>query len=149
MIAALRAAIAWRGHGVNQGEHDASGTGDHRCRGCTQRTGHRRGVGARSVEHAGGRAYRRIALEKAINHISPTVNAATCSAGVSLTAAITLLDGTGLYKGIGGTLKDTEFVGFISPRYTSGKDKGQCNLNTQPTAQLGLVVATGSVSFGG
>lgn len=87
------------------------------------------------------------ALEKAINKLSPNVNSATCSAGISLTVPITVFDGKGLYKGISGTLKDTEFVGFISPRYTSGKNKGQCNLNTQPAAQLGLVVATGTVSF--
>jgi hypothetical protein len=87
------------------------------------------------------------ALEKAVNSLSPNVNKATCSAGFSLTVSISLFDGTGLYKGISGTLKDVEFLGFISPRYTSGKNKGQCDLDVAPTAQLGLVVATGTVSF--
>jgi hypothetical protein len=87
------------------------------------------------------------ALVKALHGASPNINKTTCSAGFSITVSDSLLDGSGLYKGIGGALKVTEFVGFVSPRYASGKNKGQCNLSTQPASQLGVIVATGSVHF--
>jgi hypothetical protein len=87
------------------------------------------------------------ALEKAISNVNPKIDKTTCSAGLSVRASVQLFDGAGLYKGISGTLQVTEFIGFISPRYSSGKNAGQCNLDVAPTSQLDLTIATGSVSF--
>jgi hypothetical protein len=95
----------------------------------------------------GGFVVDKTALEKAITNVNPKINKATCSAGLSVRAPVQLAGGTGLYKGISGTLQVTEFVGFISPRYSSGKNAGQCNLGVAPTSQLDVTIATGSVSF--
>jgi hypothetical protein len=67
---------------------------------------------------------------------------------VSVTAPVTLLDGTGLYKGISGTLNATESIGFIVSRYPSGSGKsaGRCD-RYKPTAQLGTIEASGTVKF--
>jgi hypothetical protein len=90
------------------------------------------------------------ALKAKANSASPAFNKATCSATISVTAPITLLDGTGLYAGISGTLHASEQAGFIGPRNTSGKNKGQCNLSNsaQPVGLLILVHGTGKVQFG-
>jgi hypothetical protein len=63
---------------------------------------------------------------------------------------VTLLDGTGLYAGITGTLKLTITEAFILPVYASGKNKGQCNesQNAQPVADYGSIIGSGTVSFG-
>jgi len=88
-------------------------------------------------------------LNAKANNAQPTVNKATCSAVISVTAPVTLFNGTGLYTGIAGTVNITETYAFILPQYTSGKDKGQCNEgnNTQPIGQYGSIVGTGTVSF--
>lgn len=78
------------------------------------------------------------------------INKATCSMAASVSAPVTLLDGTGLYAGVTGTLNVTISVAFILPLFTSGKDKGQCNesQNAQPVAAYSSIIGTGSVSFG-
>ena len=86
------------------------------------------------------------AINKKVNAANPTLNTATCSAEISETAPVSLLDGTGLYKGISGSVTLTETLAFIGGRYTSGKHKGQCNENVT-VAQMGTVYGTGSVSF--
>lgn len=77
------------------------------------------------------------------------IDKATCSMEASASAPVTLLDGTGLYKGITGTLNVTITEAFILPVYTSGKNKGQCNesQNAQPVADYGSIVGSGTVSF--
>ena len=84
-------------------------------------------------------------LQSVIDSVSPEVNTTTCSSAFSVTKPVTVTGGTGLYKGITGTLKATEFVAFVSPHSSNGK----CNLNANPTALSGLIVITGTVSFGG
>lgn len=76
-------------------------------------------------------------------------NPATCSVGVSFSGPGTLLDGTGLYQNISGTVHFTISVGLIFPRIASGAHKGQCNLSNsaRPTASLQLVVGSGTVKF--
>jgi hypothetical protein len=83
------------------------------------------------------------------NNVSPKVDAATCSAALSVSAPVPVVGGTGLYKGVSGTVNLTESFGFIGPTYTSGPKKGQCNMsNSAPTvAQKGNVQGTGTVSF--
>ena len=90
------------------------------------------------------------ALKAASNNASPRFNTATCSATISVIAPITLLDGTGLYAGITGTVRASETAGFIGPRITSGAKKGQCNMDNsaQPVGLLILVTGTGTVHFG-
>jgi hypothetical protein len=89
------------------------------------------------------------ALDAKSNTAQPAFNIATCSAALSVTAPITLFGGTGLYAGIAGTVNTTLDVGFIGPRLTSGKDKGQCNNSNsaQPLSQYTVVTGTGTVSF--
>jgi hypothetical protein len=87
---------------------------------------------------------------KAINNASPTVNSTTtCSYVVTATASAAVSNGTGAYKGISGTVEITETFAAISPRLTSGKDKGQCNESNSanPVAQWGSVTGIGTVSF--
>src|SRR5580693_6300315 len=48
------------------------------------------------------------ALNQAANNVQPTVNTTTCSATGTGSGSVTLMDGTGLYAGISGTLNITE-----------------------------------------
>ena len=90
------------------------------------------------------------ALDAKTNKASPIFNQATCSAALSATGPVTLLDGTGLYKGITGTVSVNISIGFLLPRYTSGKHKGQCNTgnNANPVAVSEQIHGTGTVQFG-
>ena len=90
-----------------------------------------------------------VALNIRLAKLNPPVNKTTCSAEGSGTGSVTLLDGTGLYKGISGTLNVTVTFAAIAPRLTSGKNKGQCNLSNsaQPVDQDGWITGTGTVKF--
>jgi hypothetical protein len=89
------------------------------------------------------------AVTKKANTATPTVDAATCSGYISVSAAAPIVSGTGLYAGIHGTVKITESVGFIGSTYKSGPKKGQCNMsNSAPTvAEMAAVYGSGTVSF--
>ena len=82
-------------------------------------------------------------------NVSPKIDAATCSAAISVSAPVSVVGGTGLYKGVHGTIHLTESFGFIGSTYKSGAKKGQCNMsNSAPNvAQVGNVHGTGTVSF--
>jgi hypothetical protein len=90
-----------------------------------------------------------VALNRKLAKLNPPVNKTTCSAEGSETGSVTVLDGTGLYKGINGTLDVTVTFAAIAPRYTSGKNKGRCNLSNsvQPVDQNGWIAGTGTVKF--
>ena len=81
---------------------------------------------------------------------TPTVNSTTCSYSHSQTARETVLDGTGLYAGISGTLNITVSYARVDTPYTSGGHKGQCDLNLSavPYSQFDAGIGTGTVSFG-
>lgn len=83
------------------------------------------------------------------NSASPKVDAATCSAALSVSAPVSVVGGTGLYKGVSGTVKLTESFGYIGATYATGPKKGRCNMsNSAPTvAEVGNVHGTGTVSF--
>jgi hypothetical protein len=83
------------------------------------------------------------------NNANPTVDAATCSGAVSVSAPAPIIGGTGLYAGIHGTVKITESSGFIGSTYKSGPQKGRCNMsNSAPTvAEMAAVYGNGTVSF--
>jgi hypothetical protein len=89
-------------------------------------------------------------LQTASNNLQPTANAMTCSASASVTEPVTVFNGTGLYKGITGTVNVTETFGFIGPDYATGAKKGQCNMSAgaQPIAQQLSITGTGTVHFG-
>jgi len=84
------------------------------------------------------------------NNLQPTVYAATCSATGTVSGPVTLFNGTGLYKGISGTVNITATFGFLGPLFKSGKNKGQCNFsnNAQPISQYTSITGLGTVSFG-
>jgi hypothetical protein len=90
-------------------------------------------------------------LDANINHAfgSAVVNSATCSLTVVASGTLPVVNGTGLYKGISGSVRITLSLGLTLPRYASGAHAGQCNQSNaaQPTASLQLVEGTGSVSF--
>jgi hypothetical protein len=88
-------------------------------------------------------------LQAAGNNATPSYDKSTCSFSFSASAPVTFADGTGLYKGISGTVMITESYGGIGSRYTSGAKKGLCNTsnNAPLAAQLGTVEGTGTVKF--
>ena len=83
------------------------------------------------------------------NSASPKIDAATCSAAISVSAPVSVVGGTGLYKGVSGTVNLTESIGYIGATYTTGSKKGQCNMsNSAPTVgQVASVHGTGTVRF--
>jgi hypothetical protein len=89
------------------------------------------------------------ALSKKANNATPTIDAATCSFSLNVSAATPIISGTGLYAGIRGTVKITESFGFLGATYKTGPKKGQCNMsNSAPTvAQMATVYGSGTVSF--
>jgi len=88
-------------------------------------------------------------LNAKFKNAQPTVNKATCSAQFTGTGPVTLFGGTGLYTGVTGTVRVTETYAVVGPLFTSGKNKGQCNLsnNAQPVAQYSSIQGTGAVKF--
>ena len=89
------------------------------------------------------------AVSQKANAANPPINAATCSAEISVTAPAPISDGTGLYAGVKGSVNLTETFALILPTVTTGAKKGTCNAseNARPIAQMGTVYGTGSVSF--
>ena len=83
------------------------------------------------------------------NNAQPSIDKTTCSAAFTGTGPVTFVSGTGLYKGISGTLDLTATFAAIFPRFATGKDKGQCNLSNsaQPVAEWGSITGKGTVSF--
>jgi hypothetical protein len=89
------------------------------------------------------------ALNTALSNASPTLfNQATCSVTLSATATVTLLDGTGLYKGITGTVNVTIIEAALLPRFATGKHKCNTHNNAKPIAIWGSVDGSGTVQFG-
>jgi hypothetical protein len=90
-----------------------------------------------------------VALNVKLAKVNPSINKTTCSGEGSGTGSVTLLDGTGLYKGLSGTLNVTASFAVIAPRFTSGKSKGQCNLSNsaQPVDQYSWITGSGTVKF--
>lgn len=81
--------------------------------------------------------------------VKPEVNKATCSFSLSVSGPVTLMEGTGLYAGIGGTIEITENYGAIGTRYKSGKHKGKCDTSesAKPVAEAGTIFGSGKVHF--
>lgn len=71
----------------------------------------------------------------------------TCSVSASGSAPVTLFNGTGLYKGITGTINATLTFTGVGRRYQSGAKKGKCDHGPNPLAVLGSVIGRGAVQF--
>lgn len=90
----------------------------------------------------GGFEVNAVKLNQKLNRLQPKFNRATCSAWATGSGSVTLFNGSGLYKGIKGTLKATVTFAFI------GQIKhGKCNMNGKPVAQYGSIAVSGKVSF--
>ena len=72
-------------------------------------------------------------------------NPTTCSLAISASGVATLFDGTGLYKGIHGSVKVAETFALLFPRLASGK----CDFveSAEPVKQFGVVTGVGTVKF--
>jgi hypothetical protein len=108
------------------------------------------GIGE-AVLHSGTFQVNLAAISKKLNNANPTLfNTKTCSYVFGATAPVKILNGTGLYKGISGTLMLTETFAGYGPFYASGAHKGKCNTsnNAVPLAQWGSVTGIGTVTFG-
>jgi hypothetical protein len=77
-------------------------------------------------------------------------NNLTCSFAFAATGPVTPFNGTGLYKGISGTLTVTVYDGGVGPAYTSGPNKGRCNTSAtaKPLADRGWIIGHGTVKYG-
>jgi hypothetical protein len=90
-------------------------------------------------------------LDKRGNNASPALaDHSSCSAVFKVSGPVTILDGTGAYKGISGHATINETVAMIGPRFAAGAEKGLCNMtnSANPLAQWGAVTGSGTVSFG-
>jgi hypothetical protein len=83
------------------------------------------------------------ALTAKANRTTPSINPATCSLSLSVSGPTQLFKGTGLYKGIGGTVKITESFGAVFSRLPSGA----CNEAGNPLSQGGSVTGVGRATF--
>ena len=72
---------------------------------------------------------------------------ATCSAIFTGTGSASVLNGTGLYAGIKGTIEVTQTHVLVASRNTTGKLKGQCDKVGNHVHHYDSVSATGNVSF--
>lgn len=74
----------------------------------------------------------------------PMGDKATCSGSGVIRGTVTLMDGTGRYKEISGTIKITQMFGFLG-----SMKGGKCNMSesAKPVAEQGIIFGTGKVSF--
>ncbi|MGD0040864.1 MAG: hypothetical protein ABSE84_10695 [Isosphaeraceae bacterium] len=104
------------------------------------------GTYAKITLHKGTFEVNLTTFEAKANKAEFPIDKASCSSEGSVTGPVTLFKGTGLYEGIKGTANITETVAWILPRYTSGKNKGQCNGN-QSLDYFSSITGNGTVSF--
>jgi hypothetical protein len=97
----------------------------------------------------GGFEVNSTALNAIASKAQPTFDSTTCSGFLEVSGPNTLLDGTGLYAGISGTITVTETAAYVGPRYKSGKNKGQCDVSnsSQPLASYSSITGVGPVTF--
>jgi hypothetical protein len=104
----------------------------------------------KAVLHQGTIEVNLTALNQKENNLPQTIfNLKSCSVHASVSAPVPVVDGTGLYAGISGTLTFSTTFAFIGPRVTSGPNKGQCSKsnNAPPLAQWISVTGSGTVHF--
>jgi hypothetical protein len=76
-------------------------------------------------------------------------NMLTCSFAFAATGPVKPFNGTGLYRGISGTLTVTVYDGGVGPVYTSGPNKSRCNTSTtaKPLADKGWIIGHGIITY--
>jgi hypothetical protein len=84
-----------------------------------------------------------------LQHTRASPDFATCSAALSASARAPLYDGTGLYKGIHGSVKITARLGIIGARVKTGPHKGECDHddNAEPVHIYEAVIGSGKITF--
>jgi len=87
------------------------------------------------------------ALNAAWNNFKAVWNMTTCSISASVTASVTLSNGTGRYKAISGSISVTGIEAVIQPTYKSGANKGKCNLSSQKNTRYMAYSGTGTISY--
>jgi hypothetical protein len=88
------------------------------------------------------------ALNQAFESSAPKAfNASTCSGEFVFTAPITLVSGTGSYKGVSGKLRINVISSFVLPRIKSGASKGQCNMNSEPAHDFTTFAGKGTAKL--
>jgi hypothetical protein len=80
------------------------------------------------------------AFEAKLNEARFPILQSSCSSEGSVTGPASVFDGTGLYKGISGTVKLTETQAWILPRGSNGKCSGQ-----NPSTYYSAITGIGSV----
>ena len=85
------------------------------------------------------------ALDQRLNKLRPTINPTNCSVFGSASGPTKVLNGTGAYTGVSGTVRITVTFAGIGPK----KADGSCNLsNNAPThGAVTVITGTGRVSF--
>lgn len=89
-------------------------------------------------------------LNKRAGSAPATVNnTTTCSFSFTASGPVTPFNGSGLYKGISGTVEIAESYDAILPRVATGKHKGQCDEGNSatPVAFVGNISDSSKVSF--
>jgi hypothetical protein len=83
--------------------------------------------------------------ERKLNDVRPTGGStrATCSSTYTFKAKVPISLGTGAYAGIHGSLNAVAILATVSPRHTSGPDKGQCNDQVEPKPPAFVASVTG------
>jgi hypothetical protein len=84
---------------------------------------------------------------KNLNDNHKTAYKATCSGIFTGTGSASVLNGTGLYTGITGTIEVTQTHVLVASRYTTGKLKGQCDKIGNHVHHYDSISATGNVNF--
>jgi hypothetical protein len=79
-------------------------------------------------------------FEAKLNKATFPILQSSCSSEGSATGPASVFNGTGLYKGISGTVKLTETQAWILPRGSNGKCNGQ-----NPSTYYSSITGTGSV----
>jgi len=86
-------------------------------------------------------------LDANLNKAQSAFDQVTCSGWLVESGPVKLANGTGRYPGISGTLQMTVTLAFLSSRYTSGKDKGQCDNRAQPLSRYLSITGSGIVRY--
>ena len=107
-----------------------------------------RGTDLEVTLHRGAFELNVAALVAKASKSGPSLSSVTCSGVSSVSAPAPILDGSGAYQGLAGTLNVTETIAFILARHSSGAHKNECNNDTRPLDAYSSITGSGTVTFG-
>jgi hypothetical protein len=100
--------------------------------------------------HHGGFKVNAVAFNNKADQQTPTVDMASCSAWATVTGPVTVLDGSGDYAGIQGSIRISTSFAYIGPRFKTGSKKGACD-TANSAAPLDVfsssIIGSGKVTF--